>query len=77
MLGSLREQPRDQSAVATAAAAAAPNFFSKACRVATWVRPQNPLLTLSAQWILKVFAAGAQGATVPSAARSDAVPQPA
>ena len=30
MVGALREQSRDSSAVATAAAAAAPNFFSKA-----------------------------------------------
>eukprot|EP00437_Effrenium_voratum_P021853 CAMPEP_0181397258 /NCGR_PEP_ID=MMETSP1110-20121109/377_1 /TAXON_ID=174948 /ORGANISM="Symbiodinium sp., Strain CCMP421" /LENGTH=97 /DNA_ID=CAMNT_0023519061 /DNA_START=536 /DNA_END=825 /DNA_ORIENTATION=- len=29
MIGTLREQSRDSSAVATAAAAAAPNFFSK------------------------------------------------
>ncbi|CAE7516345.1 unnamed protein product, partial [Symbiodinium sp. CCMP2456] len=29
MVGALREQSRDSSAVATAAAAAAPNFFSK------------------------------------------------
>ena len=29
MVGTLREQSRDQSAVATAAAAVAPNFFSK------------------------------------------------